>query len=505
MQTNTQNNIKNVVILGGGSAGWMTAAAMAKVFEKQPLNIRLIESESVGTVSVGEATIPQISLFNSLLGLDENDFVKRTKGTFKLGIEFANWKDKGHAYMHPFGSYGTNMDAIQFHHYWLKMHQLGKAPDLDKFSLLCTAAYNGKFSRPQAVKNSPLANIPYAFHFDATLYAAYLREFAEARGIKRTEGKVKDVFTRNSNGFVDSLLLESGERVESELFIDCSGFNGLLIEKTLRTGYEEWGHWLPCDRAVAMPCHAKNNVYPYTISTAQDAGWTWRIPLQHRIGNGYVYPSEFVSDEKAIDILTQQMENTPLADPNQLRWKTGRRVNAWNKNVIAIGLSAGFIEPLESTGLHLIQSAISRLMAFFPNSEFNQVDIDEFNTQSKLEMEQIRDFIILHYKLTDREDTEFWRYCKHMDVPQGVTDKLSLYTSNGRIFRKDNELFDETSWLAVMHGQGAHANAYHPIVDNLPETEIARRLQHIQQVIETSVSTMPMQSDFIQAHCQSDL
>ncbi|MFC3121408.1 tryptophan halogenase family protein [Agaribacter flavus] len=497
--------INDVVILGGGSAGWMTAAALAKVFENKALKVRLIESQAVGTVSVGEATIPQISRFNKLLGLDENDFVKHTKGTFKLGIEFANWRQKGHAYMHPFGSYGTNMDAIQFHHYWLKMFQLGKAPELDKFSLLCTAAYSGKFNRPQPIKNSPLADIPYAFHFDATLYAEYLRKFAEARGVTRIEGKVQDVFTRNSNGFVDALLLENGERIHADLFIDCSGFRALLIEKTLNTGYEDWGHWLPCDRAVAMPCEAKNKVYPYTISTAQDAGWTWRIPLQHRIGNGYVYPSEFVSDDEAVDVLKQQMENTPLAEPNQLRWKTGRREKAWHKNVVAIGLSAGFIEPLESTGLHLIQSGISRLMAFFPNQGFNQIDIDEFNAQSKLEMEQIRDFIILHYKLTDREDTEFWRYCKHMDVPQGVTDKLNLYASNGRIFRKDNELFDETSWLAVMHGQGLQPQAYHPIVDNLPESEISRRLAHIQKVIETSVATMPMQADFIDKHCKATM
>lgn len=499
--TKPHEKIQKVVILGGGSAGWMTASALAKIFHEQNLEITLIESEAVGTVSVGEATIPQISIFNRLLGLDENDFVKRTKGTFKLGIEFANWREKGHSYMHPFGSYGRNMDAIEFHHYWLKMFKQGKAPELENYSLLCTAAYNGRFSQPQAVKNSPLANIPYAYHFDATLYANYLREFSEKRGVKRIEGKVKDVFTRSSDGFIDSLLLEDGQRIESDLFIDCTGFRALLIEQTLQTGFESYKHWLPCDRAVAMPCLAKDKVYPFTRSTAQDAGWTWRIPLQHRIGNGYVYPSEFVSDDKAIDVLRAQMENEAIAEPNQLRWETGRRKLAWNKNVIAIGLSGGFIEPLESTGLHLIQTAISRLMAFFPNKGFNQVDIDTFNQQTQLEIEQIRDFIILHYKLTNRADTDFWRYVKNMSVPDGLNEKLSLYASNGRIFRRDNELFDETSWLAVMHGQGLVPEAYHPIVDNLTESELDYRLKHIEKVIKASVDTMPMQADYIAKHC----
>ncbi|GBL03848.1 tryptophan halogenase family protein [Glaciecola sp. KUL10] len=493
-------HVNKVVILGGGSAGWMTAAAISKVFGNK-LDLTLIESEAVGTVSVGEATIPQISLFNNLLGLDENEFVKKTKGTFKLGIEFANWKEKGHSYMHPFGTFGTNMDAIQFHHYWLKMFLKGDAPDLTKYSLLCQAAYKGKFCRPQAIKNSPLSSIPYAFHFDATLYAKYLREFAEARGAKRIEGKVQDVFTRSSDGFIDSLLLEDGQRINADLFIDCSGFKGLLIEQTLKTGYEDWGHWLPCDRAVAMPCKAAKENYPYTVSTAQDAGWTWRIPLQHRVGNGYVYPSRFVSDEQALETLKGQMENEPLNKPNFLKWQTGRRKQMWNKNCIAIGLSAGFIEPLESTGLHLIQTAISRLMGFFPHQGFNQVDIDVFNKQTQLEMEQIRDFIILHYKLTDREDTEFWRYVKNMDVPKGLEEKLALYATNGRIFRQDNELFDETSWLAVMHGQGLRPEGYHPLVDTFEEAEVERRLKHIESVIAKSVDTMPTQQSFIDQYC----
>lgn len=500
-----QQAIQKVVILGGGSAGWMTAAALSKVFEAKNLDITLVESEAVGTVSVGEATIPQISLFNKLLGLDENDFVKRTKGTFKLGIEFANWKAKGHKYMHPFGTYGRNMDAIHFHHYWLKMYQQGKAPGLENYSLLCNAAYAGRFNQPQPIQNSPLSNIPYAFHFDATLYAAYLREFAEKRGVKRIEGKVQEVFTRASDGFIDSLQLESGQMLDGQLFIDCTGFKGLLIEQTLKTGFEDYGHWLPCDRAVAMPCKNTADLHPYTRSTAQDAGWIWRIPLQHRVGNGYVYPSAFIEDDQAVDVLRSQLESEALAEPNHLRWQTGRRAKAWNKNVVAIGLSGGFIEPLESTGLHLIQTAISRLMGFFPNRGFNQIDIDVFNSQTKLEMEQIRDFIILHYKLTERDDTPFWRYVKNMDVPDTLTEKLELYATNGRIFRNDNELFDETSWLAVMDGQGLVPQSYHPIVDNMPEDELAQRLTHIESVIKASVNTMPLQTEYIERFCAADL
>jgi tryptophan halogenase len=405
--------------------------------------------------------------------------------------------------MHPFGSYGTDMDAIQFHHYWLKMFNQGKAPDIEAYSLANIAAKQGRFTRPQNAGNSPLSQISYAFHFDATLYAKYLREFSTNLGVVRTEGKVVDVSLRNSDGFIDSVVLESGERVEGDLFIDCSGFRGLLIEGALKTGFTDWSEWLPCDRAVAMPCMAKDEVKPYTVSTAQDAGWTWRIPLQHRIGNGYVYPSKYVSDDEAVAILRSQMESEPLSEPNFLRWKTGVRNKGWNKNCVAIGLSAGFLEPLESTGLHLIQSAIAKLLGMFPSKGFEQADIDTYNDQLSVEMDRIRDFIILHYKVTNREDTEFWRFCKNMDIPDYLQKKLDLYQSNGRIYRQDVELFNETSWLAVMHGQGLKTKGYHPLVDTLSESEILRRLQHVQGVIDKSASSMPMQSDYIEKYCKA--
>ncbi len=497
--------IKKVVIVGGGTAGWMTAAALSKVLGKDFCDIQLIESDTIGTVSVGEASIPQIAQFNSILGIDENDFIKKTQSTFKLGIEFKGWTADGSSYFHPFGSFGRDMDAISFHHHWLKMYQQGKAPDLGEYSLAALAAEQGRFMRPQDMGNSPLSKITYAFHFDAILYAAYLRDFAEQRGVIRTEGKVIDVSLRNSDGFIDNVSLENGTKVEADLFIDCSGFRGLLIEGALKTGFIDWSEWLPCDSAVAMPCMAKTqeSIKPFTRSTAQKAGWTWRIPLQHRIGNGYVYPSKYVSDDEAVSILRKQMEGEPIGEPNFLRWKTGIRKKAWHKNCIAIGLAAGFVEPLESTGLHLVQSSISKLLGLFPTKEFNQTDIDTYNEQSKSELEYIRDFIILHYKATDRDDSEFWRYCRDMPIPQRLQDKMDLYAANGRIYRRDNELFCEESWLAVMHGQGIKPRGYHPIVDTVAESEISRRLEHIRTVINKSARAMPMQQDFINKFCKA--
>lgn len=495
--------IRNIVIIGGGSAGWMTAAALATVLKHQYASITLVESEQIGTVSVGEATIPQIRLFNDILGIDENDFIRATQATFKLGIEFRHWRQLEHAYIHPFGDYGTDMDAIQFHHYWLKLFKSGQTDDLEAFSLAALAARQGRFSRPQKRGNSPLSKIAYAFHFDATLYARYLRKLAESRGVSRIEGKVADVVLQHHSGFIDHVVLENGQRIQGELFIDCSGFRALLMEQALKVGYRDWSQWLPCDSAIAMPCLATNPLHPYTISTAQSAGWTWRIPLQHRIGNGYVYPSAFVSEEQALQTLTQAMEDSPLNSPNKLRWKTGVRQRFWEKNCVAIGLSAGFIEPLESTGLHLIQAAIAKLLGLFPHRNFDQIDIDTYNKQMRLELERIRDFIILHYKLTEREDSPFWQYCKHMPIPDYLQQKMHLYQSNGRIYREDTELFNETSWLAVMHGQGIVPNGYHPLVDTLSEQEVMRRVSHIKQVIDNSVAIMPMHTEFINQYCKA--
>ncbi len=497
------NRIRKVVIVGGGTAGWMTAAALSKVLGEQYCNIQLIESEEIGSVGVGEATIPQLRLFNSILGVDENEFVRRTNGTFKLGIEFVDWKKKGHRYMHPFGTYGTNIDAIQFHHYWLKLFNEGKAPDLESFSLAAMAAPQGRFMRPAKISNSPLSEIAYAFHFDAGLYGAYLRELAEQRGVVRTEGKIHEVTLRGSDGFIESVTMEDGEKIEGDLFIDCSGFRGLLIEQALNTGYVDWSHYLPCDSAVAVASESEGEPLPFTRSTAQAAGWQWRIPLQSRTGNGHVYSRRHMSDDEAISLLLDNLDGAPLGEPRQLRFKTGHRRKFWNKNCIAIGLSSGFMEPLESTSIHLIQSSIAKLMTLFPSREFNQSDIDLYNKQSLADFEQIRDFLVLHYKATKRDDSDFWNYCRQMEISEFLTNKIELYQSTGRVFREGGELFNETSWLAVMHGQGIRAGSYHPLVDVLPENEIRSRLMNIHEVIEQSVASMPSQRRFIDDHCKS--
>jgi len=495
------NRIRKVVIVGGGTAGWMTAAALSKVLVNNYCAIELIESESIGTVGVGEATIPQISTFNSLLGINEDEFVKATQGTFKLGIEFCDWGRKGDSYIHPFGVFGAPIGELPFHHYWLKMQQQGHFSKLDDFALACLAAPKMKFDRPKNIPNSPLSQIIYAFQFDAGLYAKYLRGLSEQRGVKRTEGKVVHVEQRSDDGFIQSVELENGERISADLFIDCSGFRGLLIEQTLNAGYEEWSHWLPCDRAVAVPCKKNGEPAPYTRSTAREAGWQWRIPLQHRTGNGLVYSSGCVNDDMAARTLLDNLDGEPLADLNRLRFSTGRRKKFWDKNVVAIGLSSGFIEPLESTSIHLIQSGISKLIGLFPNRNFDQADIDKYNDQSVNEIEAIRDFIIMHYKVTQRDDTEFWNYCRNMTVPDTLQNKLELFKSNGRLYREGDELFSEVSWLAVLYGQNMVPTSYHPLVDALDEKALLDYMYSIRDVIARAVDSMPSHADFIRRHC----
>ena len=497
----SDNRIQSVVIVGGGTSGWMSAAALAKVLGDRYCSIRLIESEDIGTVGVGEATIPQIQLFNQLLGLDEDEFIRKTQGTFKLGIQFVNWRRKGHQYIHAFGDVGKDMESVQFYHYWLKLSQLGQALELDEYTISGVASRAGKFMRPFDAGNSPLSNIAYAFHFDASLYARYLREYAEVRGVIRTEGKVLATNLNPETGFIESLQLESGERVEGDFFIDCSGFRGLLIEEALHTGYEDWSHWLPCNRAWAVPCESAQLLTPYTRSTAHSAGWQWRIPLQHRIGNGHVYSNDFMNDDEALTILLNNLDGKSLAEPRQLKFVTGKRKKFWNKNCLAIGLASGFMEPLESTSIHLVQSALGRLMSFFPNRDFNEADIDEFNRQAHFEFDKIRDFLILHYNVTERDDSDFWNYCRNMNVPDSLTQKIEQFTQAGRIFRHGGEMFSDLSWLEVMHGQGIRPRGYHPLVDRMPIDEIAQRVAGIKKVIDRSVEVMPTHEEFIAEHC----
>jgi tryptophan halogenase len=498
------NRLRRVVIVGGGTAGWMTAAALGRFLTKDgQTQVTLIESEAIGTVGVGESTIPQINIFNRMLGLDENDFVRKTKATYKLAIEFVDWKAIGHSYHHPFGPYGLDMEAVSFHAYWLKLNALGEDDDLGAYSLNTVAARQDKFMRPNGQANSPLGSIAYAFQFDAGLYAKYLRDYSEARGVARQEGKIASVQQNPLNGHVTSVTLESGQAIEGDLFIDCSGFRGLLIEQTLKAGYEDWSHWLLNDRAVAMPCALGGSSAPVTRATARPAGWQWRIPLQHRVGNGYAFSSAHISEDEATDFLLKNLDGEPLADPNLLRFTAGRRNKSWDKNVVAIGLSAGFMEPLESQSIHLIQVGIARLLAMFPDRDFRQPDIDRYNRVMRFEYEKIRDFLILHYKATTRNDTAYWDYLREMPVPDYLADKIAVFESYGRIFRENEELFNDTSWFAVMVGQGLVPKGYDPMVDVMGVDELRKRMADIKAVIAKSAEVMPGHFEFIKANCDA--
>lgn len=496
--------VRHIVIVGGGTAGWMTAAAMSKVLVG-PFSIRLIESDEIGTVGVGEATIPQIRNFNQALGVDEDDFVRHTQGTFKLGIQFVDWSRIGDSYMHGFGILGRDRGILPFHQYWLRAHLRGGAPSIAPYCLNVVAALRGKFMRPPDLgSDSPLSSVAYAYHFDAGLYAQYLRRFAESRGVRRTEGKVKETRTRPADGFIEAVVLESGETVAGDLFIDCSGFRGLLIEQALKTGFEDWTHWLPCDRALAVPSAPTGPPTPYTRSTARAAGWQWRIPLQHRVGNGYVYSSAHVSDAEAAATLLGHLEGKALADPRPLKFSTGRRLKFWNKNCVAIGLSAGFLEPLESTSIHLIQSAITLLLSFFPDRSFDPVMIERFNQKAMFEWERIRDFLILHYHATERNDTLFWDYCRTMSVPDRLNEYLDLFRHSGRFYRENEELFTVTSWVQVMIGQRVTPKSYHPLADLLSETELNTFIGNIAHIIDRCAEAMPPHEKFIARYCAAN-
>jgi len=496
----SSDRIRKVVIVGGGTAGWMAAAAMSKILGELPdLSIELVESDEIATVGVGEATIPQINLFNALLGLDERDFVRATNATYKLGIEFRDWTRLGHSYVHPFGFYGLDMRGIEFHHYWLKGRAAGDDTPLDAYSLGVVAGLQGRFTHPRPEQpNSPLSRIAYAFQFDASLYARYLRQLSEAWGVRRTEGRVVDVVQNGETGFVEAVLLEGEKRIEGDLFIDCSGFRGLLIEQKLEAGFKDWSKWLPCDRAAAVPCESSDDQQPLTRSTARPAGWQWRIPLQHRTGNGYVYSSAHLSDDEAAETLLANLDGTALAEPRILRFKAGHRKKSWVKNVVALGLAGGFLEPLESTSIHLIQTGIARLMTLFPTRRFDDLEIERYNRLTVQEYVDIRDFLVLHYHANERTDSELWRYCRELTPPDGLAYKLDMFRRTGRVIREHDELFTETSWLAVMVGQGIEAQDYHPAADILPDSETLQRLAHIREVVAQTAALMPMQNDYLQ-------
>ncbi|MDE2251286.1 MAG: tryptophan 7-halogenase [Gammaproteobacteria bacterium] len=493
--------IRSVVIVGGGSAGWMTAAALSNAAPKG-CAITLIESEEIGTVGVGEATIPPIKLFNQMLGLDEAEFVRRTQASFKLGIQFVDWARPARQYFHPFGTYGRPFDTVGMHHYWQQAHAAGKASSLDDYCMAWAAASAGRFAPPLSDQRNVLSTYDYAYHFDAGLYAAFLREYSVKRGVMRVEGKISDVRLDEAKGFVASVRLEDGRSVAGELYIDCSGFRGLLIEGALQTGYDDWTHWLPCDRAMAVPCASAGEFTPHTRSTARAAGWQWRIPLQHRIGNGYVYCSRYISDDEAAATLLANLEGQALAEPRPLRFVTGRRRKMWNRNVIAIGLASGFLEPLESTSLHLIQAGIARLIALFPDRDFDPLVSDEYNRIAANELERIRDFLILHYHLNQRQDGELWRHCARMAIPDTLQEKIMHFRRHGRLVQREYDLFGPSSWLAVHIGQLNMPERPDPLLD-YRNVDGVQWLARLREAMAAAALQLPTHQQYIDKYCKA--
>lgn len=483
--------IERIIIVGGGTAGWMAAAALSRFLVPGGTEVILIESDEIGTVGVGEATIPPIQKFNHLLGISEPVFLQETQGTFKLGIEFVDWGQVGDRYIHPFGRHGRDIAGIDFHQLYLRERQRRWLPPIDQFSIAAMAARAGRCAHATSDHLDPVSDISHAYHFDATLYARFLRKFAEALGVRRIEGKIVDVRRDAGSGHVASVLLADGRDIGGELFIDCSGFRGLLIEGALKTGYENWSHWLPCDSALAAPTANVGPPMPYTRATARTAGWQWRIPLQHRTGNGHVYCSQFIDDGEAERQLLENLEGAMVAQPRKLSFVTGRRRLAWNGNVISLGLAAGFIEPLESTSIHLIQHGIAMLMALMPDKRFAACERDEYNRQMQAAFESVRDFVVLHYKLTQRRDTPFWRHCADMAVPDTLARRMELFLSRGRFLKADTDLFTVTSWAAVMLGQNGWPEGTDPLVEALDEDKVALQIDQAHRAIARAASGLP--------------
>ncbi len=494
------SGISRICILGGGTAGWMAAAALSNKFKNLDLEITLVESDQIGTVGVGEATLPHIRFFNQALGIDEPSFMKSTEATFKLGIEFCDWGRLGDHYIHPFGDYGLPIDELDFHQFWLKLRQAGLTTRLSDYSYPILAAEQGRFRLPGEDINQIGSNFGYAYQFDSSLYARFLRGYSEDKGVIRVEGRVNDVNLDGETGHVRSIQLESGRLIEADLFVDCSGFRGVLIEQALETGYEDWSQWLPCNRAVAVPCESKGELLPYTRATARKAGWQWRIPLQHRTGNGHVYWNEFISDDEAVHQLLSTLEGPALADPNPLYFKTGRRKKFWNRNVVSIGLSAGFLEPLESTSIHLIQEGITTLIELFPNDQVDALDIEEYNDRMGLNFERVRDFLLLHYVATQRDDSEMWRYFRAMTLPDSLQEKLAAWNTRGYVLKYEFGVFLPPSWVAVMHGQNLIPTGYDPRVDRYSSTEIEQKLTQLRTETARAVEQTPPQADFLRQH-----
>jgi len=486
--------LRRVVIAGGGTAGWMVAAGLSRTLGAL-LDITLVESEEIGTVGVGEATIPTMFTFHNLLDIDEREFMAATQATFKLGIQFEGWGAEGQRYIHSFGLSGKDHWAAGFQHFWLEGRARGLAAAYGDYCTELRAAEEGRFA------HLPRHGLNYAFHLDASRYAVFLRRFSEGHGVRRVEGRIAAV-NQTEPGDIRSLTLDGGREIEGELFIDCTGFRALLIGQTLKVPYEDWRHWLPCDRALAVqtPCHGE--AMPYTRAIAHDAGWQWRIPLQHRVGNGVVYSSQHLGDDQARALLLSRLDAEPLFEPRPLRFTPGQRREVWHRNCVAIGLASGFIEPLESTSIHLIQRGVIRLLQCFPAGPMVQADIDEYNRQAWHEIQHMRDFVLLHYHANAREGSEFWRHCRTMDIPDSLRQRIELFRDSGRVFRAPHELFAENSWIQVMMGQGIVPQRHHPIARLMNDRELKDLLDRIRADMQRTVAQMPAHQAYVAQYCQ---
>jgi tryptophan 7-halogenase len=489
--------IKRIVVVGGGTAGWMAAAALARFVGGSGRRIVLIESEAIGTVGVGEGTIPPILEFNHQLGVDETEYLRETKATYKLGIEFVGWTRKQDRYFHQFGKIGRPLNGVPLHQLWLKCRNEPSIQPLAAYSMSAVAAAQHRFAHPTQDPAEPLSQIAFAYHFDASAYGRFLRSYAQKLGAERIEGRIVDVEQDAETGFVTALRLDDDRTVRGDFFIDCSGFRSLLLGQTLGVPFEDWGHWLPCDRAIAVASERTSPLLPYTRSTAHRAGWQWRIPLQHRTGNGHVYCSAEMADDEATETLLGNLDGKPISEPRLLKFKAGRRTKAWEKNVVAIGLSSGFLEPLESTSIHLIQHGVQKLLALFPSRGISPAEQDEFNRDLVDNYDPVRDFLILHYHATERPEP-FWQQMRAMDVPDTLKHKLDLFREHGRVFRYNEELFDVPSWVAVLLGQGVMPQSYDPLVDSMPERDVLRAMAQLAQSYEDAAERLPLASDYIE-------
>ncbi|WP_122467998.1 tryptophan halogenase family protein [Brevundimonas lutea] len=490
-----------VVILGGGTAGWMTAVALVSVLKPHQCAVQLIESDDIGTVGVGEATLPQMRDFNAMVGILESEMMRRTNATFKLGIEFRDWGFLGSDYHHPFGAHGKPIGGVAFHHQWTRARLAGHDSDIGEYSYAIAAARRNRFDFPAEDHQAVNSTYNFAYHFDAGLYARYLREVAEGRGLRRIEGKVRDVGLNPQTGDITELRLESGETVEGDLFIDCSGFRGMLIGQTLNSPFEDWTRWLPCDRALAVPTERSEDFTPYTRSTALEAGWQWRIPLQHRTGNGYVYSSAFISDDEAATRLMGNLDGKPLADPKPIRFRSGRRTASWTRNCIAIGLASGFLEPLESTSIYLTQVAVQALIQLFPDRAIDPALAREFNRRVDNEYDRVRDFLILHYHLNRRDDAEIWRHCREMEIPDSLAETLALFAHRGHIPQYKDGLFSPPSWLSVLVGQGLSPSGYHPLADAVSLEDALEEMRWWRDQVSDRVERMPSHAEVVADYC----